>query len=142
MLRAHGSCPWSVKKNWQNSREFTLKPCESLFVTTAKEWVKTNRLSTRIWCKFASASSLMNIWVSGCPSSLKDMAFQNTYPKERHAGLIYGLVKIGKQITKNRCGAVLSQIKVPLTTNLLNKDRIRTLLKTTFYPHNLVPFNF
>jgi len=107
---------------------------------------KTNRLSTRIWCKFACASSLMNIWMSVYPSTLKVMAFQNTYTNERHTGLIYGFdssnTKIGKQITKNWCGAVLSQIKVLWTTSLLNKDRIRKLLKTTFYPHNLIPFDF
>jgi len=84
--------------------------------------------------------------MSGSPVSLKDMAFQNTYTNERHAGLIYGFdssnTKIGRQITKNWCGAVLSQIKVPWTTSLMSKDRIRTLLKTTFYPYNLVSFDF
>lgn len=107
---------------------------------------KTNRLTPRIWCKFACASALMNIWMSGNPTTLRDTAFQNTYTNERHVGLIYGFdasnTRIGKQITKNWCGAILSQIKVPWSTSLLNKDRIRTLLKTTFYPYNLIPFDF
>jgi len=84
--------------------------------------------------------------MSGSPDILKAMAFQNTYTNERHVGLLYGFdsskSKIGRQITKNWCGAVLSQIKVPWSTSLMSKDRIRTLLKTTFYPYNLVPFDF
>lgn len=107
---------------------------------------KTNRLSLRLWCKFACASFLMNTWMSGSPLSLNWKVFQNTYTNDRHQGLLYGFdstrTKIGRQITKNWCGSVLSQIKVPWTTSLLSKDRIRTIMKTTFYPYNLVPFDF
>jgi len=105
---------------------------------------KTNKLSPRIWCKYACTSSLMNIWMTCFSSSLKETAFQNTSTSERHHGLIYGFdisfSKIGRQITKNWCGGLLSQIKGRWTISLLNKDRIRTLSKAMFY--NLEHFNF
>jgi len=53
------------------------------------------------------------------PSSVKEKVLQNNYTNERHQGLIYGFDNansiIDRQITKNRCHAVLSQIKVPWT---------------------------
>jgi len=63
---------------------------------------------------------------------LVDQVFENTYTNDRHEGLLYGFdnshTRIGRQITKNWCGAVLSQIKVPWTQNVLSHDRIRTLI--------------
>lgn len=107
---------------------------------------KTNRLPPRLWCRFACASFLMKMWYSGYPALLKLSAFSNTYTKARYPGLIYGFdsskTKVGKQITKNWCGAVLEQIKVPWSNNLLSNDRIRLLLKSTFYPHNFIAFDF
>jgi len=33
-------------------------------------------------------------------------------------------------------------INVPWTDEILSKDRIRTFLKSTFYPDNFIVFNF
>jgi len=50
--------------------------------------------------------------------------------------------KIGRQITRNWCGSVLEQIKVAWSNSQLSNDRIRMLLKSTFYPLNFIAFNF
>jgi len=61
-------------------------------------------------------------------------------------GLVFGFdnsnFKVGKQKTSNWCGSVLSQIKVPWSLEFLSKDRIRTVLKSTFYPYSFFVFNF
>jgi len=107
---------------------------------------KTNRLPPKLWCKFSCAMTLMKIWNNNAPTSLRQSAFANTYLKDRYPGLIYGFdaskTRIGKQVTRNWCGSVLSEIKVPWTNSQLSKDRLRVLLKSTFYPYNYVPFNF
>jgi len=107
---------------------------------------KTNRLPPRLWCRFACASFLMKMWYSGYPALLKSSAYSNTYTKVRYPGQIFGFdsskTKIGRQITRNWCGSVLEQIKVSWTNNPLSNERIRLLLKSTFYPHNFIAFDF
>jgi len=107
---------------------------------------KTNRLPPRLWCRFACASFLMRTWSSGYPTILKSNAYCNTHTKVRYPGLIFGFdslkTKIGRQITKNWTGSVLEQIKVAWTNVPISKDRIRLILKSTFYPHNFIAFDF
>jgi len=51
--------------------------------------------------------------------------------------------KVGKQITKNWCGSVLSEVKTPWWSDRqLSKDRLRVLIKSTFYPFNFITFSF
>jgi len=105
-----------------------------------------NRLPPKLWCRFACASFLMKMWYSGYPTLLKSSAYSNTYTKVRYPGQIFRFdsskTKIGRQITKNWCGSVLGQIKVAWSNDPLSNDRIRMLLKSTFYPHNFIAFNF
>jgi len=100
----------------------------------------------QLWCQFSAATILMKVWQTGHPSILKDSFFINTYTKSRSPGLLFGFDtssrKIGRQLTSNWCGGVLSQINVPWTNDLLSKDRIRTLLKSVFYPENFIVFNY
>jgi len=69
----------------------------------------------------------------------------NTYAKSRSKGLLFGFdnsnYKVGKQITKNWSGSVLAEIKVPWTSEVFSKDKIRTVLKSTFYPFDFIVFN-
>jgi len=107
---------------------------------------RTNRLPPRLWCQFSAATILIKMWQNNQPQDLKCSAFVNTYKKTRYPGLLFGFdssnYKIGKQITSNWCGKVLSQIKVPWSDSVLSKDRIRTVLKSTFYPFSFLVFNF
>jgi len=107
---------------------------------------RTNCLPPRVWSKFACASFTMKMWYSGLPNGLKTTAFSNTFTKSRYPGLLFGFdsskTKVGRQMTKNWCGSVLSQIKVPWHNTVLSKDRIRLLLKSVFYPHNFIVFDF
>jgi len=108
--------------------------------------VRTNRLPPRLWGQFAAATVLMKMWQQNQPTELKQSIFSNTYTKTRYQGLLFGFdgskFKIGKQTTKNWSGSVLSQIKVPWTNVQMNKDRIRTILKSTFYPYDFIVFNY
>jgi len=108
--------------------------------------VQTNRLPPKLWCQFSAASVLMKVWQRGLPAELKESAFINTYKKTRSPGLVFGYDtskrKAGRQITGNWCGGSVIQIKVPWTDETLSKDRIRTILKSTFYPDNFIVFNF
>jgi len=107
--------------------------------------VITNRLPPRTWCKFSCATILMKIWNSGVPARLHQSAFSNTYHKSRYQGLLFGydssVTKVGRQITKNWCRSVLSEVKIPWTNRQLSKDRLRVLLKSAFYPFNFIAFN-
>jgi len=98
--------------------------------------VKTNRLPPELWCKFSCASTLMRMQFSGYPVKLKADTFSNTFVKSRYPGLLFGYdsskTKVGKQMTRNLCAGVLSQIKVPKTNNPMTKDRLRVLLEFTF----------
>jgi len=51
-------------------------------------------------------------------------------------------LKVGRQQTKNWWGNVLSQIKVPWSYYKQSKDRIRMVLKSTFYLFNFIAFDF
>jgi len=108
--------------------------------------VLTNRLPPRTWCKFACAMTLMKIWNTGAPAGIRQTAFANIYTKNRYPGMLFGYdssaSKVGRQITKNWCGSVLSEVKTPWSDRQLSKDRLRVLLKSTFYPFNFVTFNF
>jgi len=105
---------------------------------------RTNKLPPRLWCKFADASIVMNLWQNNFPISLKDEAFLNTFKKARFPRLIFGFdsskLKVGRQQTKNWHESVLSQLKVPWTNLTLSKDRIRVILNSTFYLYNFVTF--
>jgi len=105
----------------------------------------TQRLPPRIWLRFAAATTLMKIWFNNDPEGLRSSAFANTYTRRRREGLLYGFDdsthKVGKQITRNWCGSVLSEVKVPWTSEVFNKDRLRTVLKSTFYPMDFIVFN-
>lgn len=98
--------------------------------------LKTNRLPARLWCKFECAFMLMRVWTKGLPTALREKAFSNTHTISRYQGLIFvfddSKAKIERQIMKNWCGSVSSQIKVLRTELNLSKDRIRTLLKVSF----------
>jgi len=84
----------------------------------------------------------MKIRQTNSPVSQKLAAFVNTYNKSRYPGLIFGFdnskLKIGRQMTKNWCGSVLSQIKVPWTHEPLSREKMRTILKSTFFPFNFI----
>jgi len=107
---------------------------------------RTNRLPPRQWCKFAGAFTLMNLWQNNCPVILKQEAFANTLRKTIFPGLLFGFdsskLKIGRQQTKNLSGSVPSQVKVSWMNLLLSKDRMRVILKATFYPHIYITFNY
>jgi len=108
--------------------------------------VRTNRLPLRLWGQFAVSTVMMKMWYQDQPSVLKQSIFTNTYTKTRYPGLLFGFdgskLKIGKQTTKNWCGNMLSQIKVPWTNVQMSKDKIRTILKSTFYPYNFIVFHY
>jgi len=57
------------------------------------------------------------MWNFGSPEALKQDDFSNTFFKSRYPGLVFGYensrTKARRQITKNWCGSVSSQIKVP-----------------------------
>lgn len=105
----------------------------------------TQRLPPRLWLRFAAATTLMKIWFNNRPAKLRQNVFENTFVKRRQDGLLFGFDnsthKIGKQVTKNWCGSVLSEVKIPWTNAVLSNDRLRTVLKSTFYPFNLHVFN-
>jgi len=108
--------------------------------------VRTNRLPPRLWCQFAASTVFMKLWYQNRPLDLKQSIFTNTYTKTRFPGRLFGFdgskLKIGKQVTKNWCGNMLSQIQVQWTESQMSKDRIRTILKSTFYPYNFIVFNY
>jgi len=76
------------------------------------------------------------MWSSGYPSVLKINAFSNTNTKSRYPGPLFGFdsskTKVGRQLTRNWSGSVLSQIRVAWTNDPILKDRIRLLLKSIF----------
>jgi len=85
-----------------------------------------------------------------CNNAYEDLVFriylfENKYTKTREQGLLFDFdnstYKIGRQVTKNICGSVLAEVKVPWTNSDLTKDRIHLILKSTFYPHYFVVFN-
>lgn len=86
----------------------------------------------------------MKLWITGYPANLRIKGFANTYTKNCRIGLLFGYdnstYKIGKQMTKNWCESVLAVFKVPWTIEVLSKDRLRTILKATFYPHDFIVF--
>jgi len=114
---------------------------------TSRDYISkvTQRLPPRLWLRFAAASTIMKIWFNGAPARLKSDAFTNTFTKRRHDGLLFGFddstFKVGKQITKNWCGSVLSEVKTTWTNMVYSKDRLRTILKSTFYPFDFYVFN-
>jgi len=80
------------------------------------------------------------------PAILRAKVFANTYTKNCRIGLLFGFddsdYKIGKQMTKNWCRSVLSEVEVPWTSEVLSKDRLRTILIATyFYPHDFIVFS-
>jgi len=81
-------------------------------------------------------TELMKVWFTGGPERLKSMAYINAFTKSRKGSLMFGCDdsthKIGRQTSKNWCGSVLAEIKVPWTGGVFNTDRLRTILKTTF----------
>jgi len=113
----------------------------------SKEWLtnRTQRLSPNLWLRFAAAKLMMKIWSTGTPLRLRNEAFANTFTKSCKEGFLFGYdsstYKVGKQETKNWCGSILSGIKVPWTSAVYDKDRVRVLLKASFYPYNFLVFN-
>jgi len=105
----------------------------------------TQRLPPKIWLRFAAATTLMKIWFNNAPERLRSAVFVNTYAKNRSEGLLFGFdnsnYKVGKQITKNWSGSVLAEVKVPWTSEVFSKDKLRTVLKSTFYPIDFIVFN-
>jgi len=105
----------------------------------------TQRLPPKIWLRFAAATTLMKIWFNNAPERLRSEVFVNTYAKNRSEGLLFGFdnsnYKIGKQITKNWSGSVLAEVKVPWTNEVFSKNKLRTVLKSTFYPIDFIVFN-
>jgi len=105
----------------------------------------TQRLPPKIWLRFAAATTLMKIWFNNNPERLRLTAFVNTYTKRRRADILFGFddstYKVGKQLTRNCCGSVLSEVKVPWTSEMFSKDKLRTVLKSTFYPFDFIVFN-
>jgi len=89
--------------------------------------------------KLSAASLLVKIWPEGTPPNLKETTFSNTFSKNKIEGLLLGFenskYKIGRQTTRNWCGSVLSEIKVPWTNINLTNERIRIIFKSTFYLH-------
>jgi len=77
----------------------------------------------------------MKMWSLGYPAAFKDDAFSNTYFKAGYPGLITGFdssrTKVGKQMTKNWGGSVLSQVKVHWSNEQISQDKIRGLLKSS-----------
>jgi len=90
-------------------------------------------------------TTLMKIWFNNDPEGLRSSAFVNTYTKMRTDGLLFGFddstYRVGKQITRNWCGSILSEVKVPWTGEIFSKDKLRTVLKSTFYPFDFIVFN-
>jgi len=97
----------------------------------SKEWLtnRIQRLPPNLWLRFAAAKLLMKIWSIGTPPRLRNKVFANTFTKSRKEGLLFGYdistYKVGKQETKNWCGSILSEIKVPWTSAVYDKDRVR-----------------
>jgi len=77
------------------------------------------------------------------PVGLRQEAFSNTYQKNRYQGLLFGydssVTKVGRQVTKNWCGSVLSEIKVPWTDRQLSKVTNLPLMKKS-YSKSLIKF--
>jgi len=101
----------------------------------------------KLWCKFAAgASALMNLWQHNCLADLRDEAFSNTFQKSKYPGSTFWLwqCKVEDQKTANkklvRKCFITSESRLDLLNTL--KRRIRVILKSTFYPHNFVTFNF
>jgi len=107
---------------------------------------KTQRLPPTLWIRFAAASTLMKMWFSNRPHRLRTAAFVNTFTKRRGDGLLFGYDdsthKIGRQMTKNWCGGILGAIRIPWTGEVFSSDRLRTVLKSTFYPADFYVFNY
>jgi len=105
----------------------------------------TQRLPPKLWLRFAAASTVMKMWFNGTPVRLRSEAFCNTFTKRRMEGLLFGYddstYKVGKQITRNWCGSVVAEVKTPWTNMVFSKDRLRTILKSTFYPIDFYVFN-
>jgi len=103
-------------------------------------------LPPNLWIRFAAPSALMKIWFSGRPLRLRVTAFSNTFTKRRRDGLLFGFDgsnhKIGRQDTRNWCASVLAEVKIPWTSAVLSNDRLRTVLKSIFYPVDFFVFDF
>jgi len=105
----------------------------------------TQRLPPGIWLRFAAATTLMKIWFNTDSERLRSTAFVNTYTKRRRGGPLFGFddstYRVGKQMTRNWCGSVLSEVKVPWTNEVFSEDKLRTVLKSTFYAFDFIVFN-
>jgi len=87
----------------------------------------TNLELCPLWLRFAAATILMKTWFNNDPERLRSTAFVNTYTKRRKDGLLFGFddstYKVGKQLTRNWCGSVLLEVKVPWTNEVFSKDK-------------------
>jgi len=99
-----------------------------------------------LWMRFTAASTPMKFWFTGSPKKLKTTAFINTFMKSRKDSLLFGFDdsthKVGRQISKNWRGSVLAEIKVPWTSEISSIDKLRTILKATYYPHDFIIFDY
>jgi len=105
----------------------------------------TQCLPPSLWIRFAAASTLMKMWFTNRPHRLRITAFSNTFTKRRSDGLLFGFDdsthRIGKQVTKNWCGGILEETRIPWTGEVISNNKQRTVLKYTFYPTDFFVFN-
>jgi len=63
--------------------------------------------------------------------------FANSFTQQRKTGQLFSYdstkTLIGRSITRNWRGKCIGRVKVPWTTQDLNKDQIRRLLKKVFW---------
>jgi len=97
----------------------------------------TQRMDPGTWGRFAACSLAMRVKLSGSPVNLCKSMFANAFTQQRKTGQLYAYDSsrslIGRNITRNWIGKYIGRVKVPWTTQDMNKDQIRRLLKKVFW---------
>jgi len=95
------------------------------------------RMDPGTWCRFAACSLAMKVKLSGNPVNLCNSMFANSFTQQRKIGQLFSYdnskTLLGRGATRNWIGKCIGRVKVPWTTQDLNKDQIRRLLKKVFW---------
>jgi len=108
---------------------------------------RTNHLPPKLWMSFTAASLQVKLWYTGSPFNLSASAFMNIIQRIRMRDYSLDLTTLPIKLEDTAIpkigvrSSVLAEVKIPWTSHVLSNDRLRILLKSTFYAHDFIVFN-
>jgi len=100
---------------------------------------QTKRLPPKLWSNYNATSTIIKLMRNKHPSTLYTTIMSHVYQNRRHHNPVImdsSKNRIGQKAISNWIGHPLQQVKEPWHELNLSDDRIRTMLKKTFYPQN------